>query len=146
MSAKAAVTQIVKLVVPAGKATPSPPVGPALGARAVKAIDFCKEFNARTAHFKPDVPLPTLITINPDRSFSFTFRTPTVSYLLKKAAKIDKGTGMPGTDIVGTVSLKHVYEIAKIKCNEEAMKALGEERVARGIIGSARTLGIEVVP
>ncbi|CAK9784012.1 60s ribosomal protein l19, mitochondrial precursor [Cutaneotrichosporon oleaginosum] len=146
MSAKAAITQVVKLIVPAGKATPSPPVGPALGARAVKAIDFCKEFNARTAHFKTDVPLPTLITINPDRSFSFTFRTPTVSYLLKKAAKIDKGAGTPGTETVGTVSLKHVYEIAKIKCNDEALKALGEERVARSIIGSARSLGIEVVP
>ncbi len=102
--------------------------------------------NARTAHFKPDVPLPTLITINPDRTFSFTFRTPTVSYLLKKAAKVEKGAGLPGTEKVGTVSLKHVYEIAKIKCNDEALKALGEERVARGIIGSARSLGIEVVP
>ncbi|EJT52032.1 60s ribosomal protein l19 [Trichosporon asahii var. asahii CBS 8904] len=146
MSGKAAVTQIVKLLVPAGKATPSPPVGPALGARAVKAIDFCKEFNARTAHFKPDVPIPTLITINPDRTFSFTFKTPPVSYLLKKAAKIDKGSGAPGSDIVGEVSLKHVYEIAKVKCMDDALKALGEERVARSIVGSAKSLGINVVP
>lgn len=69
-----------------------------------------------------------------------------MSYLLKKAAKIDKGSGAPGSDKVGTVSLKHVYEIAKIKCNDEALKALGEERVARGVIGSARSLGIDVVP
>ncbi|KAL1413722.1 mitochondrial 54S ribosomal protein YmL19 [Vanrija albida] len=145
MSGKAAVTQLVKLVVPAGKATPSPPVGPALGARAVKAIDFCKEFNARTAHFKPEVPLPTLITINPDRTFSFQFRTPPVSYLLKKAAKIEKGAETH-KESVGTVSLKHVYEIAKVKCHDDVLKDLGLERVARSVIGSARSLGIEVVP
>lgn len=102
--------------------------------------------NARTAHFKPDVPIPTLITINPDRTFSFTFKTPPVSYLLKKAAKIEKGSGAAGSDIVGEVSLKHVYEIAKVKCMDDALKALGEERVARSVIGSARSLGIKVVP
>ncbi|RSH91660.1 hypothetical protein EHS25_009029 [Saitozyma podzolica] len=115
---KAPVAQLVKIVVPAGKATPSPPVGPALGARGVKAMDFCKEFNARTAHLTPSTPTPTQITINPDRTFSFTFRTPPVSYLLKAAASIDKGSGSPGTSKVGTVSLKHVYEIARIKAHE----------------------------
>lgn len=102
--------------------------------------------NARTAHFKPDVPLPTLITINPDRTFSFSFKTPPVSYLLKKAAKIDKGTGAAGSEVVGEVSLKHVYEIAKVKCLDEELKMLGEERVARSILGSAKSLGINVVP
>lgn len=102
--------------------------------------------NARTAHFKPDVPLPTLITINPDRTFSFTFKTPPVSYLLKKAAKIEKGSGAAGSEVAGEVSLKHVYEIAKVKCMDDALKALGEERVARSIIGSAKSLGINVVP
>jgi large subunit ribosomal protein L11 len=103
--------------------------------------------NARTAHFKPDLPIPTLITINPDRTFSFTFRTPPVSYLLKKAAGgIEKGSGASGQTKVGTVSLKHVYEIAKIKASEDGMKHLGEERIARTVIGSARSMGIEVVP
>lgn len=102
--------------------------------------------NARTAHLKPDVPVPTLITINPDRTFSFTFKTPPVSYLLKKAAKIDKGSGAAGSEIVGEVSLKHIYEITKVKCMDETLKALGEERVARSVIGSARSLGINVVP
>lgn len=102
--------------------------------------------NARTAHFKPEIPLPTAITINPDRTFSFTFRTPPVSYLLKKAAGIELGTSAAGTEKVGTVTLKHVYEIAKVKCMEDEMKVLGEERVARGIIGSAKSMGIEVVP
>ncbi|KAL7418314.1 mitochondrial 54S ribosomal protein YmL19 [Cryptotrichosporon argae] len=143
---KLAVTQIVKLVVPAGKATPSPPVGPALGARAVKAMDFCKEFNARTAHLKPETPTPTLITINPDRTFSFTFRTPPVSWLLKRAAGIDKGSGAPGQKVAGRVSLKHVYEIAKVKCGDDTLRDLGEQRVVSAVIGSARTLGIEVVP
>jgi large subunit ribosomal protein L11 len=102
--------------------------------------------NARTAHLTPSTPTPTQITINPDRTFSFTFRTPPVSYLLKAAASIDKGSGSPGTSKVGTVSLKHVYEIARIKCRDEALGVLGEEKVARGIVGSAKTLGLDVVP
>jgi len=102
--------------------------------------------NARTAHFKPELPIPTLITINPDRTFSFTFRTPSVSFLLKKAAGIEKGSGAAGSQSVGTVTLKHVYEIAKIKASEDGMKHLGEERIARAIVGSARSMGIEVVP
>ncbi|KAK4684655.1 large subunit ribosomal protein L11, partial [Tremellales sp. Uapishka_1] len=144
---KAPVAQIVKLVVPAGKATPSPPVGPALGARGVKAMDFCKEFNAKTAHLQPSVPTPTLITINPDRTFSFTFRTPPVSHLLKTAAGITKGSGTPGNGAKsGTVTLKHIYEIAKIKCRDEALGDVGEEKVAKGVIASARSLGLEIVP
>lgn len=104
------------------------------------------ESNARTAHFKPDVPLPTLITIAPDRSFKFTFRTPPVSYLVKQAAKIEKGSTHPGSKIAGTITLKHVYEIAKVKCHDDALKVLGEERVAKAIIGSCRSMGITVVP
>ncbi|KAH8083002.1 60s ribosomal protein l19, mitochondrial precursor [Filobasidium floriforme] len=178
---KAAVTQVVKILVPAGKATPSPPVGPALGARGVKAMDFCKEFNARTAHLKPTVPVPTSITINPDRTFSFSFRTPPVAHLLRTAASIDKGstappshtsrtlraatsgstaggqapasvaakggaTSVPGGGFVGKVSVKQVYEIAKIKMEDEDLKVLGLERVARSVVGSARSMGLEVVP
>lgn len=103
--------------------------------------------NARTAHLTSSVPTPTFITIQPDRSFTFEFRTPPTTHLLRTAAGIEKGSGTPGSGPKsGTVSLKHVYEIAKIKCMDDALKALGEEKVAKGIIGSARTLGLEVVP
>ncbi|KAK8853060.1 ribosomal protein L11 [Kwoniella newhampshirensis] len=139
--------QLVKIIVPAGKATPTPPVGPALGARGVKAMDFCKEFNARTSHFLPTLPIPTLITISPDRTFTFQTRTPPVSYLLKKTAGLDKGSGEGMGKKMGSVTLKHVYEIAKIKCeNDEGLKGVGVERVARGVVGTAKSLGLEVVP
>lgn len=135
-----------RLLIPAGKAAPSPPVGPALGARGVKAMDFCKEFNARTAHVEPGVPTPTLITIQPDRTFAFITKTPPCSYFLKRAAGIEKGTGKPGHEIVGTINLKHVYEIAKIKATDEHMKHLPLESIARMVVGSARTLGLQVIP
>ena len=121
-------------------------MGPALGARGVKSMDFCKEFNARTLHIEPGVPVPTLITVQPDRTFSFITKTPPASYFLKKAAGIEKGTANPGHDIIGKVSLKHVYEIAKIKSTDEHMKILPLESIARMIVGSARSLGVQVVP
>ncbi|KZT12989.1 mitochondrial ribosomal protein L11 [Laetiporus sulphureus 93-53] len=145
-AAGSASAQIVRILIGAGKAAPTPPVGPALGARGVKSMDFCKEFNARTAHIEPGVPIPTLITVQPDRTFTFVTKTPPVSYFLKKAANIEKGTGRAGHDFVGTVSLKHVYEIAKIKATDEHLKHLGLEAVASTILRSARSLGIRVVP
>jgi large subunit ribosomal protein L11 len=137
---------VQRLLIAAGKAAPTPPVGPALGARGVRSMDFCKEFNARTAHISPGIPIPTVITIQPDRSFTFVTKTPTVSYFLKQAANIEKGTGRPGHETVGTVSLKHVYEIAKIKATDEHLKHLRLEAIASTIVGSARTLGVQVVP
>ncbi|PCH41435.1 mitochondrial ribosomal protein L11 [Wolfiporia cocos MD-104 SS10] len=138
--------QVVRILVGAGKAAPTPPIGPALGARGVKSMDFCKEFNARTAHIEPGIPIPTLITVQPDRSFTFITKTPPTAYFLKKAAGVEKGTGRPGHEIVGTVSLKHVYEIAKIKATDEHLKHLRLEAIASTIIGTAKTLGIQVVP
>jgi large subunit ribosomal protein L11 len=108
-------------------------------------MDFCKEFNARTTRIEPGVPIPTLITIQPDRTFTFVTKTPPTSYFVKKAAGIEKGTGRPGHDIVGTISVKHVYEIAKIKATDEHMKHLKLESIARSIVGSARSLGVRVV-
>ncbi|KAH9853777.1 mitochondrial ribosomal protein L11 [Lenzites betulinus] len=137
--------QIIRLLIPAGKAAPSPPVGPALGARGVKSMDFCKEFNARTGHIEPGTPIPTLIAVQPDRTFSFITKTPPTAYFLKKAAGVEKGTGRPGHDIVGTVSLKHIYEIAKIKATDEHLKHLRLEAIASTVIGTARTIGIQVV-
>ncbi|KAF8211280.1 mitochondrial 54S ribosomal protein YmL19 [Mycena galopus ATCC 62051] len=143
---KAARPQMVRLLIPAGKAAPTPPVGPALGARGVKSMDFCKEFNAKTAHIAQGVPVPTIIMVQPDRTFTFVTKTPPASYFLKKAAGIEKGTSKPGHETTGTISLKHVYEIAKIKATDEHMKHIPLESVARMILGSARTLGIQVVP
>ena len=102
--------------------------------------------NARTAHLHPSLPTPTLITIFPDRTFTFTCRSPPTAYLLKKAAGVDKGTGAPVSKPTnGRVSLKHVWEIARIKCQDEHLAMVGEEAVARQIVGTAKSLGIEVV-
>lgn len=136
---------LVKLIVPAGGATPSPPIGPALGARGVKSIDFCKEFNARTSAYAPGVPLPVLITIRPNRTFAFDIKTPSTAWLLMKAAGIEKGSGEPGKSLVGKISLKHVYEIAKIKSKDEKLKGLELESICKSVAGTAKTLGLDVV-
>lgn len=137
---------VQRILIAAGKAAPTPPVGPALGARGVKSMDFCKEFNARTAHIEPGTPTPTLITVQPDRTFTFITKTPPTTYFLKKAAGIEKGTGKPGHEVVGTVSLKHVYEIARIKATDEHLKHLRLEAIASTVVATAKTLGVQVVP
>lgn len=109
-------------------------------------MDFCKEFNARTAHLETGVPTPTLITVQPDRSFTFITKTPPTTYFVKKAAGIEKGNGRPGHEIAGTISLKHVFEIAKIKATDEHLKHLQLEAIARTVVGTAKTLGVQVVP
>ncbi|KAK2738989.1 hypothetical protein FQN55_009645 [Onygenales sp. PD_40] len=153
MSRKALAKDIyVKLIVGAGQASPSPPVGPALGSKGVKSMDFCKEFNARTAHIETGVPIPAFVTIRPDRSFSFELRTPTTSWLLLKAAGTElrkgrlRGTENPGTDFVGKVSLKHVYEIAKIKQSEVRLSGTSLEGLCKSVIAQAKTIGVQVVP
>ncbi|GAA6063581.1 hypothetical protein JCM10212_000185 [Sporobolomyces blumeae] len=144
-----AAAQLVRLVVPAGKATAAPPVGPALGARGVKSIDFVKEFNARTANLAPGTPTPVTITIQPDRTFTFVTKSPPTSYLIKQAAGIELGsgeTGRPNAAPAGTISVKHVWEIAKIKQRDEALKAVELESIARSVVGSCKSAGVEVVP
>jgi len=137
-----------RLIVPAGKASPSPPVGPALGARGVKSIDFCKEFNARTAHLEPLTPTPVVITVNPDRSFTFVVKSPPTGWLLKQASGIDKGAGetpagkyVSAGKEVGQVSIKHVYEIAKIKQKDAHLAGVGLEALARSVIGTCKSMG-----
>ncbi|GAA5820418.1 hypothetical protein JCM11251_005617 [Rhodosporidiobolus azoricus] len=144
-----AAAQIVRLIVPAGKATAAPPVGPALGARGVKSIDFVKDFNARTASLLPGTPTPVLITIQPDRTFTFVTKSPPTTHLIKTAAGIETGsgeTGRPGVAPAGTLSVKHVYEIAKIKMRDEHNKVLGLEAVAKTVVGQCRSAGVQVVP
>ena len=109
-------------------------------------MDFCKEFNSRTAHIQPGTPTPTIITVESDRTFHFIIKTPPTTYLLKKAAGIEKGTSKPGHEILGTISLKHIYEIAKIKATDDHMKHLKLESIASTVIRTARTCGIQVVP
>ncbi|KAL1955219.1 hypothetical protein VTO42DRAFT_8931 [Malbranchea cinnamomea] len=144
--------QIVKLIVGAGQASPSPPVGPALGSKGVKSMDFCKEFNARTAHINPGVPIPARVTVRPDRSFTFELRTPTTSWLLLQAARVPERKGRlrggqnPGHETIGTVSLKHVYEIAKIKQSELRLSGLSLQGLCKSVIAQAKSIGIQVVP
>ncbi len=134
----------VKLQVPAGKANPAPPVGPALGQHGVNIMQFCKEFNAQTqAQAKDDLIIPVVITIYADRSFSFICKTPPASVLLLKAAKVAKGAQKTGKEKVGQVSRKQVEEIAKLKLPD--LTAGSIEAAVRSIEGTARSMGIDVV-
>ncbi|KAI8586689.1 hypothetical protein HDU89_007092 [Geranomyces variabilis] len=142
---KAAVAQSLRLIVAAGKAAPTPPVGPALGQRGVKAMDFAKQFNDRTKHLVPGIPISTAITIEANRTFSFITKTPPTTWLLKQAAGIEKGSARPGDVIVGTVSVKHIYEIAKIKSQDPAYRGVELSKVASRVLGSARGIGLNVV-
>ena len=133
----------IKLEVPAGAATPSPPIGPALGQRGVNIMGFCKEFNARTGDMDKGTPLPTVITVYQDKSFTFVTKTPPASYLLKKAAGIPKGSGTTGRDTVGKVTRTQLREIAQVKMKD--LNANDIEAAARIIEGSARAMGLNVV-
>ncbi|KAI8826224.1 mitochondrial ribosomal protein L11 [Fimicolochytrium jonesii] len=135
----------LRLLVGAGKAAPTPPVGPALGQRGVKSMDFCKAFNDRTKHYVPGVPISVKMIIEPNRTFTFETRNPPTSWLLLQAAGIEKGSARPGDVIVGTVSVKHVYEIAKIKAQDSTFRGVPLEKVASRVIGTARGMGINVV-
>jgi large subunit ribosomal protein L11 len=140
--AKKVVGQI-KLQVPAGKANPSPPIGPALGQRGLNIMEFCKAFNARTQGMEPGMPIPVTITAYADRSFTFEMKSPPNSYFLMKAAKIEKGSQTPGKGSVGKVTMAQIREIAKQKMKD--MNAKDIEGAARMIAGSARSMGLEVV-
>ena len=133
----------IKLQIPAGKANPSPPVGPALGQRGLNIMEFCKAFNAQTQNLEPGMPIPVVITAYADRTFSFITKTPPVSYFLKKAAGLAKGSTTPGTGTVGKVTMAQVHEIAQEKMQD--LNANDVEAASQMIIGSARSMGIEVV-
>ena len=132
----------IKLQVPAGQANPSPPIGPALGQRGVNIQEFCKSFNAATQKIEPGSPIPTLITVYADRSFTFEMKTPPASYLLKKAAKIGKGSKEPGRAGAGRVTQDQLREIAETKMQD--LNANDVEQAMKIIAGSARSMGLEV--
>ena len=136
------VMALIKLQVTAGKANPSPPIGPALGQHGVNIMDFCKAFNARTANDAGSI-IPVVITVYQDRSFTFITKTPPASMLLKKAANINKGSGVPNRDKVGTVTRDQLVEIATTKM--EDLNAADIDAAVNIIAGTARSMGIEVV-
>ena len=132
----------VKLQVPAGKANPSPPIGPALGQRGLNIMEFCKAFNAQTQGMEPGLPIPVVITAFADKSFTFVMKTPPASILIKKAAKVDKGSSKPHSEKVGKISRAQVEDIAKLKMPD--LTASDLEAGVRTITGSARSMGIVV--
>ena len=133
----------VKLQVPATKANPSPPIGPALGQQGVNIMEFCKQFNARTQKMEPGMPIPVVITVFQDRSFTFITKTPPNTYFLKKAAGITKGITTPGKGTVGSVTMAQIREIAEKKMVD--LNAKDMDGACRMLVGSARSMGLEVV-
>ena len=136
------VVGIIKLQVPAGKANPSPPIGPALGQRGLNIMEFCKAFNAQTQKMEPGLPVPVVITAYQDKSFTFVMKTPPASVLIGKAAKIEKGSARPSTEKVGRITRAQAEEIAKAKMPD--LTAADLDAAVRTIAGSARSMGITV--
>jgi large subunit ribosomal protein L11 len=133
----------IKLQVPAGKANPSPPIGPALGQRGLNIMEFCKQFNAQTQKIEAGIPIPVVITAYGDRTFTFVMKTPPVSYFLKQAAKIESGSKAPGRDKAGKVTKAQLRDIAEKKMVD--LNANDVEAAMMMIAGSARSMGLEVV-
>ena len=140
--AKKEVTTQFKIQAPGGQATPAPPIGPALGQAGLNIMEFCKAFNAQTQNMEAGMPIPVVITAYQDRTFSFITKTPPASFFLKKAAKVKKGTGTAGKEIVGKVTMDQVREIAELKMVD--LNAHDIDQAAKMICGSARSMGIEV--
>ncbi len=132
----------IKLQVPAGQANPSPPVGPALGQHGVNIMEFCKAFNAQTQSLEQGLPIPVVITVYSDRSFTFVTKTPPAAVLLRKAAGIEKGSGNPNTETVGKVTREQLEEIARTKTPD--LTAADMDAAVRTIAGSARSMGLNV--
>lgn len=132
----------IKLQVPAGAATPSPPIGPALGQASVNIMEFCKAFNARTEGMEKNMPIPTIITVYQDKSFTFETKSPPASFYLKKAARLTKGGSEPGRIVVGSVTSTQIREIAETKMAD--LNARDIDQACKIIAGSARSMGLEV--
>jgi large subunit ribosomal protein L11 len=137
------ITGYLKLQVPAGQANPSPPIGPALGQRGLNIMEFCKSFNAATQNLEAGAPIPTVITVFADKSFTFATKTPPASFLLKKAAGLAKGGATPSKATAGRVTMKQVREIAEVKLKD--LNANDLDAASKIIAGSARSMGLDVV-
>jgi len=137
------ITGYIKLQVPAGSANPSPPIGPALGQRGVNIMEFCKAFNAKTQEMEKGMPIPVIITVYGDRSFTFVMKTPPATYLLAKAAKIQKGAATTGKGYVGKVTREDIRKIAETKMPD--LNTTDIEAAMRSVEGSARSMGLQVV-
>jgi large subunit ribosomal protein L11 len=133
----------IKLQVPAGKANPSPPIGPALGQRGLNIMEFCKAFNAATQKLEPEMPVPVVITVYSDRSFTFQIKSPPASYFLRKAAGIEKGSAQTGRTAAGRITMRQIREIAEKKMQD--LNANDLEAASRMLVGTARSMGLEVV-
>ena len=140
--AKKKIEAIIKLQVAAGKANPSPPIGPALGQHGVNIMGFCKEFNAKTQGMEPGMPIPVEISVYSDRSFTFEMKTPPASYLIKKAIKVKSGSSNPSKDFIGTITREQLEAIAKVK--DPDLTAADIDAAVRIIAGSARSMGVKV--
>ena len=140
-ASKKKISGYIKLQLQAGKANPSPPVGPALGQHGLNIMEFCKAFNAQTQGMEPGLPVPVVISVFSDKSFTFVMKTPPAAHLLRKAAGIEKGSGKPNTDKVGKVTRAQLEQIAKAK--EPDLTAASLEAAVRTIAGTARSMGIE---
>ena len=136
------ITGYIKLQVPAGKANPAPPIGPALGQHGVNIMEFCKAFNAKTAQMDPDLKVPVVITVFADRSFTFETKTPPAADLLKKAAGIPKGSGKPNKEKVGSISRDKIEEIARLKMPD--LNTTSVESAIKTIEGTARNMGLNI--
>ena len=132
----------IKLQVPAGKANPSPPIGPALGQRGLNIMEFCKAFNAQTQSMEPGLKLPVVITAYADKSFTFVLKSPPATVLIKKAIKLEKGSSRPNSEKVGTITRAQLEEIAKIKTKD--LTAAGMDAAVKTIAGTARSMGVNV--
>ncbi|HEX8474054.1 MAG TPA: 50S ribosomal protein L11 [Pyrinomonadaceae bacterium] len=136
------ITGYIKLQVPAGKANPAPPIGPALGQHGVNIMEFCKAFNAKTAQADPDMKIPVVITVYADRSFTFETKTPPAADLLKKAAGVSKGSGKPNKEKIGTISRDKIEEIARLKLPD--LNTTNVEAAVRIIEGTAKNMGLTI--
>jgi large subunit ribosomal protein L11 len=136
------VSGYIKLQVPAGAANPSPPIGPALGQQGVNIMEFCKQFNAQTQKVEKGLPIPVVITVYSDRSFTFVMKTPPASVLIRKALGIEKGSGTPNSNKVGRISRKQLEDIAKTK--QPDLTAADLEAAVRTVAGTARSMGVDV--